>query len=302
MQNIEVAAGKVIKAAFGQNALELIKAIRFLGPYRLFKSWREINSRQVPQNFPRTLSICAIMKNEGPYLQEWIEYHHLAGVEKFYLYDNGSTDRTQDIIKPYVTSGLVEYTYFPIDKPQIPAYKDCIDRHMMDSEWLAFIDLDEFIVPVQSMSIKDSLPSSATISQIVINWLIFGSNGQTKRLPGYVMERFTKRGTRHWLSKTIVNPRKIHKIGVHEHIVSGRTLHPGIDQIRINHYHCKSWEEYQLKAAKGDVLFGRENGPLKYARKCFDEHDLNDISDLTILKFLNALNAQINSSRLTQNK
>jgi hypothetical protein len=38
------------------------------------------------------LSICAIFKDEAPYLQEWIEFHRLLGVEKFYLYNNNSRD------------------------------------------------------------------------------------------------------------------------------------------------------------------------------------------------------------------
>jgi hypothetical protein len=34
------------------------------------------------------LTVCAIAKNEGPYFQEWIEWHKNLGVEKFYIYDN----------------------------------------------------------------------------------------------------------------------------------------------------------------------------------------------------------------------
>lgn len=35
------------------------------------------------------LPICAIFKEEAPYLPEWIEFHRLMGVERFFLYDNG---------------------------------------------------------------------------------------------------------------------------------------------------------------------------------------------------------------------
>lgn len=45
------------------------------------------------------LSICAVIKNEGPYLEEWIEFHRIQGVEHFYLYDNGSADQTKDILE-----------------------------------------------------------------------------------------------------------------------------------------------------------------------------------------------------------
>lgn len=46
------------------------------------------------------LSICAIMKDEGPYLVEWLEFHKLVGVEKFYLYDNSSNDNSMIFCTP----------------------------------------------------------------------------------------------------------------------------------------------------------------------------------------------------------
>ena len=59
------------------------------------------------------LAVCAIAKDEGPYFKEWIDWHLSKGVEKFYIYDNGSTDGTKEILEPYIGAGTVEYTYFP---------------------------------------------------------------------------------------------------------------------------------------------------------------------------------------------
>ena len=141
-----------IKKHFWPNLLTSLIPFR---PAR--RAWRGILSmglfeyiRQIKQdkntNFENELTIAAIMKNEGPYLREWIEYHKLVGVEKFYLYNNGSTDDTVEILAPYVKSGLVELIDFPGEKKQIPAYNDCVARHKMDTQWLALIDLDEFAI------------------------------------------------------------------------------------------------------------------------------------------------------------
>ena len=79
--------------------------------------WRLKRDKSTPQYY---LAVCAIAKNEGPYFQEWIEWHRKQGVEKFYIYDNESTDCTKEVLKPYIESGLVEYTtptalfFFPI--------------------------------------------------------------------------------------------------------------------------------------------------------------------------------------------
>ena len=42
--------------------------------------------------FPYDLAVVAIFKDEGRYLREWLDYHLLAGVEHFYLYNNDSAD------------------------------------------------------------------------------------------------------------------------------------------------------------------------------------------------------------------
>lgn len=51
------------------------------------------------------LSIVCMALNEGPYIKEWIEYHKLVGVERFYFYDNGSNDNTREILEPYIRGG-----------------------------------------------------------------------------------------------------------------------------------------------------------------------------------------------------
>lgn len=59
------------------------------------------------------LAIVTIMKNEAPYVKEWLDYHILVGVKKFYIYDNDSDDNLHDILRPYIEQGIVEYTFFP---------------------------------------------------------------------------------------------------------------------------------------------------------------------------------------------
>ena len=44
------------------------------------------------------IAVCAIFKDEGPYLLEWLAFHKLIGVDLFFLYDNDSSDGGSDII------------------------------------------------------------------------------------------------------------------------------------------------------------------------------------------------------------
>lgn len=53
------------------------------------------------------LAIVAIIKNEGQYIEEWLRYHIVAGVQKFFLYDNDSSDNTREILEKYIRAGYV---------------------------------------------------------------------------------------------------------------------------------------------------------------------------------------------------
>lgn len=243
------------------------------------------------------LAVCAIAKNEGQYFREWIEWHRKMGVDKFYIYDNDSTDDTREVLAPYIESGLVEYTPFPGLSRQLAAYDDCLERHRLDARWIAVIDIDEFIVPLKDASIPEFLRRFEDFSAVEINWLIFGSSGKKKQEPGGVMERFTRHSLpNHKLNrhvKSIINPRRVYNmIGCHEAArIDGdaadshgtplrrsfRDREPQQDVIRINHYAVKSYEEFTAKRARG-----RARGNVKHrirGLEYFDQYDLNDLED-----------------------
>ena len=229
--------------------------------FGLIKAWRLRRNLKKCCNPPKhQLAVCAIAKNEGVYFSEWIEWHHSKGVDKFYIYDNGSIDSTHQVLEPYIHSGLVEYRYFPGHRMQLAAYDDCFERHRYDARWIAFIDIDEFIVPLKDASIPEFLKRFEEAPVVEINWLVFGSGGMLKKSPEPVMERFTTHSTGdHILNrhvKSIVNPRRVYNmIGCHEAtringkardshgnpiIKNFRQRSPQQDIIRINHYAVKS--------------------------------------------------------------
>ena len=216
------------------------------------------------------------------------------GVEKFYIYDNESTDDTKAVLQPYIDAGIVEYRYFPGKKKQIAAYDDCIGRHRFDTRWLAFIDIDEFIFPIKDSTATEFLKRFERFPAVEINWLIFGSNGHVKKTQEPVMQRFTRhsRGdeilNRH--VKSIVNPRRVYNmIGCHEAaridgkaadshgnpiIRNFRERSPQQDIIRINHYAVKSRQEFAEKQNRGRASGKQRPVPDSY----FTQYDLNDIS------------------------
>ena len=252
--------------------------------------WRLKQDKSIPKYY---LAVCAIAKNEGPYFQEWIEWHREQGVEKFYIYDNESTDGTKEVLKPYIESGLVEYIYFPGYRRQLAAYDDCLQNFRFDARWIAFIDLDEFIVPIKDDSIPAFLKRFEGSPAVEVNWLIYGSGGAKKKMPGTMMERFKCHSQpTHYLNrhvKSIVDTHRVfNMIGCHEAArISGyaadshgnpikkhfRERDPQQDIIRINHYAVRSYEEFLEKQNRGRASGSNRTVKSEY----FDKYDLNDV-------------------------
>ncbi len=285
----EIIAG-VIPCKMARNRWRGILRYGVSNALRLKKNIR--NNHTNPAHY---LSVCAIAKDEGAYFKEWIEWHLGHGVEKFYIYDNGSTDETKSVLAPYINKGVVDYIYWPGHRRQLAAYDDCLERNRFTSRWIAFIDLDEFIVPIRDASITDFLTGMEDFAAVEINWLIYGSSGMKTKTPGTVMERFkchslpNHRLNRH--VKSIVNPRRVFTmIGCHEAAkISGyiadshgqpvkrnfRDREPQQDIIRINHYAVKSYEEFVEKQARG-----RASGTQKTVKaEYFTQYDLNDMRE-----------------------
>jgi Glycosyltransferase family 92 len=67
-------------------------------------------------------SICAIFRNEAPYLREWIEFHKLIGAQRFFLYDNGSIDASGAVLAPCASRGEAMIMEWPQQPGQFEAY------------------------------------------------------------------------------------------------------------------------------------------------------------------------------------
>jgi hypothetical protein len=168
------------------------------------------------------LSICAIFKDEAPYLPEWIEFHRLMGVEQFFLYDNLSANGGSEVLEPWVREGVVSISDCSIPLGQGGqdwAYADALERARDRTRWLAFIDLDEFM-----FSPADLLPDVLTEYEehpgVLVNWQVYGSSGLITKPDGLVIESFVQRAKMQWVRnrrvKSIVDPtRAVRPIGPH---------------------------------------------------------------------------------------
>ena len=271
------------------------------------------------------LSATCIIKNEAEYMPEWLEYHLIVGVQKFYIYDNGGTDNLKQVLQPYIDAGIVDYTYWPGIAMQMPAYRDCVNKHQNDTHWLAVIDIDEFLYS-DTGNIRTDLEKFEDQAAVVLQWMVYGDSGRKTKQPGLVIERFKSHNLPNVTSemcKSIINPRRIIVKNLHlptaidgyvavnaigEPIVpisNARLQNGTYANMHIKHYIFKSYEEYLIKRSKGDALssktarFRNEDTAWDAA---YMEYNHNEVkNDISMDKYIDKVNSAI-TKRLLDTK
>lgn len=212
------------------------------------------------------LSICAIFRNEARFLKEWIEFHRMIGVEHFYLFNHLSEDHYEEILKPYVKKGIVEFFEWPYEpknhkqwnKIQCNAYNKILKERKKETFWLAVIDTDEFILPLKTQNLKEFLKEYEPFGGLAINWQLYGTSNiyhipKDQPLLGSLIYKAPQDFEKNIFVKTIFQPKKVKKMtqphfckykNPHFHVTENKTIFPkksftnfvSVQRIRINHY------------------------------------------------------------------
>jgi hypothetical protein len=226
------------------------------------------------------IAICAIFKDEAPYLKEWIEFHKLVGVEHFYLYNHDSSDNYLKVLKSYIDRGDVTIGNMDAYKDcehlfvnnfnwlQCHVYLDCAKNVAGIAKWVAFLDIDEFLFPVKAFYLKDVLRDYEDCPGIGVNWQMFGTSN-VEKIPknkllietlircapkDYAGNLHVKTISKPDLIVNFVDPHTPIFTGMHQ-VSSDKIPFPGakspyvqVDKLRINHYWTR--DEYYLKNYK----------------------------------------------------
>lgn len=132
------------------------------------------------------LGIVAIAKNEEDYIKEWVAFHKVMGFDKIILYDNDSTDNMVEEIRPFIEEGYVIYNEIHGTAQQLNAYNDALKKYTKLFKYLAFIDCDEFLFPVDPHEtvlsvIEKTMNLDRCAGGVCVNWAMFGSSGLEKK-------------------------------------------------------------------------------------------------------------------------
>lgn len=212
-------------------------------------------------------SICAIAKDEDKDIEEWASYHLSTGFEHILLYDNNSKIPLKNTLKCFIDAGNVTVIDLPLERnQQLSAYMNALVYWGSNTKWMAFIDVDEFVNPLQTNDIRIFLEPYSDYAAIGMNWAMFGSNGHIRRPEGGILKNYTSCLGINPHIKTILqpeftkSPRSAHhfayrdnKYCVNEDVIPVSDFHsyPLAARIQLNHYYYKSREDFQDKIKRG---------------------------------------------------
>ncbi len=266
-------------------------------------------------------AICTIFKDEAKYLKEWIEFHKIIGVNHIYMYNNFSSDDYQEVIAPYIESGYVDLIDWMVPQGQLSAYAHCISNYRDESQWIGFIDIDEFVVPVEDDTVNIFLKKfEKNRAAVKIYWKLFGSSGRLNRNKKNLVTddfymcwekydeigkcfyntnydvdfEFKRNNLLHHMFWGQVKGKNIPPVNCFDKICLRNDMNIVKNvkfPIQINHYFTKSYEEYLDKKKRGDVYFKIDPKDDEY----FYKHDeLCQGTDYTIYKYMIKLKREIN--------
>lgn len=256
-------------------------------------------------------ALCLRFRNEARYLREWIEYYRFAGITKFYLYNNFSSDDYHKVLSPYIQERLVELIDWPFKPASPSAEEDCIRRARGKFAWVGFLDADEFLVIRSGESIPAFLSKFSDYPAAAFHWYFFGSNGRRARPDLPVTEAYTRRFpfpnahvkcfVQPYLVTQCRNPHswyyyraKTAVTETHRKVFGSLCDHATANSAWINHYYAKSEEDYREKMGMDS---SQDANAIRYPSRrverlqasMLDCNEIEDRSAIEYLKFRRAL-------------
>jgi glycosyltransferase involved in cell wall biosynthesis len=266
----------------------------------------QADEQPVAQAAP-TATVCMIAKDEAPYLVEWLAHYIALGFDHVVVYDNASSDGSAALLQAAAARYTqVEYRAWPDrpgEAPQLGAYQDATAR--CSTGWIAFFDADELLVLKQHDTIAGFLARyPADAGAVLVNWLMFGSAGETAYRDELQATRFRMAARNTTVSKnqfvkSIARADAIEQVRTHcpdlrpgahtydadgqpvELLVAAKTAKPAHAVAQLNHYIVRSREEYADKQRRGTpAVPGDSTSKFAYRdEKFWLDHDTNHVAD-----------------------
>lgn len=224
----------------------------------------------------KPICMAAILRDEEPFLDEWLVYHKMIGIDHFFLYDDAPNLPLQELLQPHANYITVIPWYNMHDhysgrNRQTKAYMHAVTEYSAGFDWITFIDGDEFIVLRKHETIREFLADFPDAVSISLRWHVFGHNGyyddppglitasliRRKRLPDYNVKSITRPEAITYIKNAHSCELKYSReVDANNNEHSMYDIYEGLSDVaHINHYQCRSFKRWMQRTKRGDVTF-----------------------------------------------
>jgi hypothetical protein len=269
------------------------------------------------------ITLGAIARNEERYLPEWLAYHLALGFDRIVVYSHDPEDRQNEVLDSVARADervqWVAWHSVQRISPQVSAYNDLLKR--CETPWIAFVDLDEYVNPLEDPDIHAWLATvPEDVATVHVNWRGFGSSGVISPDYDLVTRTFERAAVPNWGNhchfKSFARTALAQEAMVHNIVArSGRrtlsdfedfeTVNNGLSnrvvyhRIQLNHYQCKTFAEFEARMKKGSAVrpAGNEHRAKDGSPERFKVLDRNDELESSIRRFDAAVDLELGRIR-----
>lgn len=160
----------------------------------LAAAYAPITPRDLPDGKSGNV-ILGCMKNEAPYIVEWVAYHRAMGIDNFLIYTNGCEDGTSELLDRLQEMGVLQHLNnddWKGNSPQQYALNQSLKEPVIqNAEWIIHIDVDEFMnVHCGNGTVQDFLDAVPDATNVAMTWRMFGHNDVTELADEFVIDQF----------------------------------------------------------------------------------------------------------------
>ena len=268
--------------------------------------------------------IISTMRNEAPFILEWIAYHLHIGFTDFLIYSNDCDDGTDLLLDRLQELGIVrhERNHSGGKKPvqwralTKAARTDIVDK----ADWIYVTDVDEFLnIHVGDGRLTDLIAAAPDAAGFALPWRMFGNNGVDGFVDVPVTTQFTQAAPDAlvWPWRAVQfkslyrNDNSYDKLGVHQPALNGKTQPNWVDGngnscpmnggtvhhltgtryglAQINHYACGSMQGFLVKKARGKPNHISEEFDITY----WIERNISEVVDRSIQRHTVPVQAKV---------
>lgn len=139
------------------------------------------------------------IRNEGPFLLEFVAHHLVVGFSRIFIASNDCDDGSAGLLSVLEAAGYVSHVRNRVQPGEIPqheGYRRIREAHDIDTaDWLMMLDADEFLnVHVGDHSVGALVAQAPEeVDVVALNAATFGSGEETHWRPGPVTGMFRYR-------------------------------------------------------------------------------------------------------------